>query len=82
MALVSAIGFLRVLSVIAAAPEPSQCAGFGVGKYGRAIDDARRCGVINGNFDHIDAKQGGAIIPWRLVKASGQFLFIANARDT
>ena len=34
MALVSPVGFLRVLSVIAAAPEPSQCASFRVGEYG------------------------------------------------
>ena len=63
MALISSVGFLRVFSVIAAAPEPSQRAGLGVGKYRRAVDDARRCRVIDRYFDHINPKQGSAIIP-------------------
>jgi hypothetical protein len=50
--------------VIATAPKASQCAGFGVGKYGRAVDDARRCRVIHRYFDHVNPKQGGAIISW------------------
>ena len=63
MALISPVGFLRVFSVIAAAPEPGQCAGLRVGEYGGTVDNARCCGVIHWYFDHINPKQGGAIIP-------------------
>ena len=81
MAFVSPTGLLCVIPVVTTAPESGKRAGFRVCEYGRAIDNARVGGVVDGDFDHINAEQCRTVIPGGLVKTSRQFLRVTNARN-
>ncbi len=71
---------LGVVAVVAAAPQPGQHAGSGVGKHGRTVDDPRAGRIVDRDLDDVDAEQRGAVVAGRLVDAAGQLLFFANRR--
>ena len=56
MALIGAVGLLRLIPVVASAPEARQGSGLGVGKHGRAINNAGVGRVVDRNFDDVDPK--------------------------
>ena len=71
-------GVLSVLAVVAAAPQAGDLSGFGVRKHGGAVHDTRAAGVLERNFDHVDAKQRGALVAGGLVETTRQLVCIAH----
>ena len=71
VALVGAPRPLRIVSVIAAAPQAGEVARFRVGKDGRTRYDARLCRVFYGNLDDVYAEKRRAVVARRAVDAAG-----------
>ncbi len=57
MALIRYPSGLRARAVVTALPKTCDNAGIGIREYRRPVNDTRRRGVIEGNLNHIDAKQ-------------------------
>jgi hypothetical protein len=62
VALVGWVGLLRILAMVAAAPEAGEHARLGVREHGRAVDDARCRRIVDRDLDDVDAEQRRTVV--------------------
>ena len=72
VALVGFARFLRAVTVMAAQPQSAEAPGRFVREDGGAVDDARLRRIGLGDFDHIDAEKGRAVVARHFADAAGQ----------
>src|SRR5210317_81075 len=66
--------------MVAATPQGAEHTAFGIGKYGRTVDDASFAGIFDRDLDNVDAEQCRSIVSGRLTDTTLQFLFVAHRR--
>src|SRR5210317_746276 len=66
--------------MVAATPQGAEHTAFGIGKYGRTVDDASFAGIFDRDLDDVDSEQCRSIVSGRLTDTTFQFLLVAHRR--